>query len=114
MKGLSVCNTSLSSLSDKAESIECFNPKDAFNLEEELKKYSDLKQKQREEITLAYGLRVVVDKALPADSALFMNQENKVVAVYTKGKLVCLPQKEVVNPSDRLPTPFKKKRHGCE
>ena len=63
----------------------------SLDIKEELEKYFEaIKEKQRKEIIpLGLGVNIVVEKALPPNSALFIDQENRVVAVYKDGRLVC-------------------------
>lgn len=96
MKGFSVCNTVLSLTS-------LLHVKEGFN------KYFNLKQEQREEIILTFGLHTVIEKTPLPCLALPVNRENEVVAVYANGRLVCLSKKDRINHAQRHPFTIKKK-----
>jgi len=100
MKGFPVFNTTLSPV----------NANEIPLSPEELKKHLDLKQEQREEVTLAFGLCMAAKKALPPNFALLVDQEKEVVVACANGRLVCLPKRDRINHAKRLPTTIKKKR----
>lgn len=62
------------------------------DVEKKLKEYSDIEKKQREEISSAFGVDVVVKKALPPNSALFIDHKKRIVAIYRDEELVYSPQ----------------------
>jgi len=82
----------------------------SLDVKRELMKYSDLKEKQREEIASAFGVNIMVEKALPPNSALFIDHKKRIVAIFKDGELVYSPRKDGENCDLRYPTAFKKKR----
>ena len=66
----------------------------SLDVKRELKKYFDLKEKQREEIASAFGINIMVNKVLPPNSALFIDHEKRIVAIYKDGELVYSSQRK--------------------
>lgn len=62
------------------------------DVKRELKKYFDLKEKQREEMASAFGINITVEKLLPPNSALFIDHKKRIVGIYKDGELVYSPQ----------------------
>jgi len=81
----------------------------SLDVKKELMKYSNLKEKQREEIASAFGINIMVEKALPPNSALFIDHKNRIVAIFKDGELVYSPRKDGENCDLRYPTALKKR-----
>lgn len=79
------------------------------DLEDRLKQYLKHTTHSREQISSVLGIDIHVMKALPSDSALFINHRGNVVGVYCDGKLVEIPQDVAENLSPIYPLLFKKK-----
>lgn len=62
-----------------------------------------------EERVSAFKTEVHVMKALPSDSALFIDHQGNVVGLYCDGKLVEIPLDVAENLSPKYPLLFKKK-----
>jgi len=85
------------------------NTNEVFLFPEELKKCLNLKQEQREETILVFGLYMVAGKASLPYPALSVNREKKAVAVCANGRMASLFKEDRVNHVQRHPTLFKKK-----
>jgi len=64
------------------------------------------------EICSLFAIKIHVNKFLPMDSALFVNHLGDVVAIYSDGKLVELPQDFAINYLARCPSVLKKTPDG--
>lgn len=66
----------------------------------------------KKEICSAFGINIQVEKALPPNSALFVDHRGNIVAVFTDGKLVELPQDFAINYLALHPSVLKKTPGG--
>ena len=82
------------------------------DLHSAMDEYYKLKAIVREEICLAFGIKISVNKYLPAGSALFVDHRGNIVAVFTDGKLVELPQDFAINYLALHPSVLKKTPGG--
>jgi len=66
----------------------------SLDVKEELKRYSDFKEEQKEGIASAFGINIVIDKTLPPCSALFIDKMKRIVGIYKDGELVYSAQRK--------------------
>lgn len=64
------------------------------DVKREFNEYSDLKEKQREEATTAFGVNIVINKILPPNSGLFIDHKKRIVGMYKDGELVYSSQRK--------------------
>jgi len=60
----------------------------------EMKRYFDLQNAHKEQISTAFGINIVVEKALPPNSALFIDRKKRIVGIYRDGELVYSSQRK--------------------
>ena len=58
------------------------------DVKRELKGYFDLQNTHKKQIAAAFGVNIMVEKALPPNSALFIDNKGRIVGIYKDGELV--------------------------
>lgn len=64
------------------------------DIKKQLKGCFDLQNTHKEHMPMAFGINIVMDKILPPNSALFIDNKNRIVGIYKDGELVYLSQRK--------------------
>jgi len=88
-------------MSDKKECLKMMRDFPIFeslmcspDVKKELRGCFDLQNSHKERIPMAFGVNIMVEKALPPNSALFIDHKKRIVGIYKDGELVYSSQRK--------------------